>query len=298
MRQRGIGKEPEYRRQHKELRECRRSINRQEEVIRTVSSVRASIEGLSAEHQATRQQADTHEIGKRTRDWAVFWALVATAVAALLTLMVTHCDNREIIGESRRAANQQHDDTIKSLNVITNYEVAQISIETISQTLEIVHRISPEDKSPGTIINVTWKNFGRNGTTKLYLRTGCWNLRLPIAAENGWSYPLVGKPDQDAALGPNDRLEMQTCVLRTADLQAFINDKIPIVIYGRAIYWDNVRPTIRRETRFCYDLTDMQGNANSTIINVKAFGCGNGKYNCSDDGCSANNELPLPPPAK
>jgi hypothetical protein len=46
------------------------------------------------EHAASRKQDDTLEKHKRTRELATFGALVATAVAAILTLTVTHCDTR------------------------------------------------------------------------------------------------------------------------------------------------------------------------------------------------------------
>ena len=71
---------------------------------------------MTAEHAANRQQADAHERGKRKRELSTFWALVAAAGAAIVTLIVSHCDNRAIISESRRIAAQQHADTIAALS--------------------------------------------------------------------------------------------------------------------------------------------------------------------------------------
>jgi K+-sensing histidine kinase KdpD len=94
MRQEGFGKEPGYRRKHKEASERQRNAQQQEDVIKTIVSIRTGIDAMVVENAANRKQAHTHEHGKRKRDWAAFWALVATASAAILTLIVTHLDNR------------------------------------------------------------------------------------------------------------------------------------------------------------------------------------------------------------
>lgn len=116
MRQGNIGKEPEYHRKQQEASERQRRAQQEEKVIRTIISVRTGIDGMTAEHAANRQQADAHERGKRKRELSTFWALVAAAGAAIVTLIVSHCDNRAIISESRRIAAQQHADTIAALS--------------------------------------------------------------------------------------------------------------------------------------------------------------------------------------
>ena len=115
MKQGGFGKEPEYRRQQKIAAERHQNTEQYEEIIRTIVALNTSIDSMTVEHSARRQQADHHETGKRLRDWATFGALVATAFAAILTLIVTHRDNLAIIEESRRTADQQHTDTLAAL---------------------------------------------------------------------------------------------------------------------------------------------------------------------------------------
>jgi hypothetical protein len=115
MRQGGIGKEPEYRRKQQEASEREQYAQHQEDVIRTVVSIRTSIDSMVTEHSANRKQADTHERGKRKRELSTFWALVVAAGAAILTLIVSHCDNRAIMWEAQRASGQQHADTLAAL---------------------------------------------------------------------------------------------------------------------------------------------------------------------------------------
>jgi len=126
MRQGGVGEEPEYRRKQQEAGERQRRAQQQEDVIHTIVSIRASIDSMTAEHSATRKQAHAHEYGKRKRELSTFWALVAAASAAILTLIVSHCDNRDIINqtandtaaiitESQRVSNRQHSDTLAAL---------------------------------------------------------------------------------------------------------------------------------------------------------------------------------------
>jgi hypothetical protein len=72
MGQGGIGKEPEYRRKQQETGERQRHAKQQEDVIRTIISVRTSIDGMTAEHAANRKQSATHETGKRKRELSTF----------------------------------------------------------------------------------------------------------------------------------------------------------------------------------------------------------------------------------
>jgi hypothetical protein len=129
MRQEGAGKEPEYRRQQKITTEHRQSAERHEQIIRTVITLAKSIDGVSAEHTASRQQAASHEEGKRKREWSTFSALIATATAAILTLIVTHCDTRDLISETQSAADQQHRDTVSALGK-TDATIAAVQEQT------------------------------------------------------------------------------------------------------------------------------------------------------------------------
>jgi hypothetical protein len=126
MRQGGRREEPEYQRKQNAGNEERENAARHVEIIGHIVAVTASIDRVVAEHAANRQRSDTYERHKRKRGWATFWALVVAAIAAILTLIVSHWDNRAIIqqseddtnitvGEARRAANQQHADTLDAL---------------------------------------------------------------------------------------------------------------------------------------------------------------------------------------
>jgi hypothetical protein len=62
---------------------------------------------MAAEHSAARNQAHSQETAKRKREWATFWALVAAAAAAIITLIVSHSDNRAIIREAEDTEHRQ-----------------------------------------------------------------------------------------------------------------------------------------------------------------------------------------------
>src|SRR6202043_1975624 len=83
-------------------------------IIRAVVSLNAHIDGVSAEHAANRYQAKDRK-KKKQRDWATFGALLSAAIPAIITLIFAHLDNRAIIRESRRTADQQHNDTVAAL---------------------------------------------------------------------------------------------------------------------------------------------------------------------------------------
>jgi hypothetical protein len=146
MRQGNIGKEPEYRRKQQEVNDRQRHARQQERVIRTIVSIRAGIDGITAEHAANRQQASALERGKRKRELYTFWALVVAAGAAIVTLILSHCDNRAIIGESQRVAAQQHGDTLAVLTEVrkqTRAAIAQVQTAQIGLTANTRPWIEP-----------------------------------------------------------------------------------------------------------------------------------------------------------
>ena len=97
MRQGSVGKEPEYRRQQQAATERRENAQRQEQVIGAIVALNARIDSVAAEQTKNRKQAERHEKKKSKRDWFTFAALLAAATAAIITLIVSHSDNRAII---------------------------------------------------------------------------------------------------------------------------------------------------------------------------------------------------------
>jgi hypothetical protein len=129
MRQGGIGEKSTYRRQQEEAAEDRQKAKQHEEVIGTITAVTAGIDRMTAEYAANRHQANSHESGKRKREWFTFWALVAAAASAVLTLTVSHCDNRAIIREAERAAEIATDTEKRQLRAyvfVDNIGIAEI----------------------------------------------------------------------------------------------------------------------------------------------------------------------------
>src|SRR3974377_2487288 len=92
MRQRGIRKEPEYKRTQQDAAEKRHLGQQHQDRIGFAASITTVINRVADEYQATRNQTERYESGKRNRENRTLWAISATAAFALLTLIVTHCD--------------------------------------------------------------------------------------------------------------------------------------------------------------------------------------------------------------
>jgi cell division protein FtsB len=91
---------------------------------------------MVTEHAANRKQTATHEHSKRNREWATFWALVTAVGAAILTLIVAHCDNRAIISEAQQVADQQHKDTLAALDK-TEASIATLKEQTTTMRSQL-----------------------------------------------------------------------------------------------------------------------------------------------------------------
>jgi hypothetical protein len=107
MRQGGIGEEPEYRRQQKEAAQDRKETQQHEDVIGAISAIATGINRVAAEHSTNRHQADTHERAKAKRESITIAALISAAAAAIVTLIVSHSDNRAIIRGAEDTAKRQ-----------------------------------------------------------------------------------------------------------------------------------------------------------------------------------------------
>jgi hypothetical protein len=168
-------KEPEYRRQQKITTEHRQSAERHEQIIRTATTLAASIDSMSAEHAASRQQAASHEEGKRKRDWFTFGALIGAATAAVLTLIVTHCDTRDLISETHSAADQQHRDTVSALGktdatiaalqeqtAIMRGQLDEMQIDASIRRAELTANMEIHfDPASGGGLTPSWTNIGK-----------------------------------------------------------------------------------------------------------------------------------------
>lgn len=93
----------------------RRTIQHQDNIVEAIARLDTRIAGISGEQTASRHQANRHEHRKSHRDWFTFGALVATASAALLAMIVSHSDTRSLIKDEKHASTQQHNDTLAAL---------------------------------------------------------------------------------------------------------------------------------------------------------------------------------------
>lgn len=91
------------------------NIQHQDNTARAIITLNTSIASISAQQTASANQANRHEQNKSLRDWFTFGALVTTAFAALLAMIVSHSDTRGLIKDEKHASAQQHNDTIAAL---------------------------------------------------------------------------------------------------------------------------------------------------------------------------------------
>jgi hypothetical protein len=101
--------------QYREKQEA--AQNRRDEAEKRQRDIEKSdtFERIVEEQRATREQQDRHEQAKRDRDNRTIFGIWATALAALITVIVAHIDTRGVIDEAHQSAAKQHTDTLAAL---------------------------------------------------------------------------------------------------------------------------------------------------------------------------------------
>jgi len=167
------------------------------------------------EQRATREQQDRHEQAKRDRDNRTMWGVWATAVAALITVIVAHIDTRGVIDEAQRSANQQHTDTLAALarsdaaiaearrladaardqaNTATDTEKRQLRAY-----VHFVGKSTPHLDGIPVEMRGSQKNFGLTPAYHVY---GAGNLGVAPAA---WATTPMPQPDKIKGVGSPTR---------------------------------------------------------------------------------------------
>jgi hypothetical protein len=278
MRQGGFGNEPEYRRKQKIVAEHQQNATQHEDVVRTIAMLNTSIDSVSAEHAASRQQSARYEEGKRTRDWFTFAALIATAAAAILTLNVSHCDNRAIIKESRTTANQQHNDTLRTL--------------AFSQRAYVFSDITDWQgvpNGPGNIFIKHVTNSGNTATRKMMYSIQCKDLPSTTPVNDPfdlfrWNLakmsPNVIGAHQTKGLFPSDAA---SCDITESVFPQIRGGTITRYEAGQIIYYDYVNTACRHVTEF----------AEKVVINFGVISAvPQGNHNCADEDCPDERACP------
>jgi hypothetical protein len=284
MRQRGVGEEPEYRRQQKIAAEHRQHAQQHKEIIRTIVTLTTSIDSMSAEHAASRQQAARHENGKRKRDWSTFGALVAAAAAAILTLIVSHCDNRAIIDESRTAATRQHTDTVEALGktdaaigalqaqqsimhsqleIMTNELVLGKSLLQARLKRELkIERVIDNGVVIGWRITPIWMNVGAT-EAKDFIGWNVLNVFTPDVP-NDFDFlhpnPLGQAPagQVPVTIEPTQVIQQQTARISVNEANGVINKTAKIIAWGYGEYRDIFPDTPLHHKNWCVEILPLR----------------------------------------
>jgi hypothetical protein len=159
-----------YRRRKQEATNMEEPEQHQENltVIRAVTSG----DRVVAEHQADRGQTAALETGRRYREYGTIGALLLAAGAALLTLIVTHCDTRDLITETQTAAKQQHNDTITSNQISREAYTSVQRAFVFVKELQFTTRTGTDPLNPGNYPELWWfspiiENSGNTPTKSL-----------------------------------------------------------------------------------------------------------------------------------
>jgi hypothetical protein len=242
-----------------------------ENVVRTLVMLGARIDSMSAEHAASREQAASYEKGKRTRDWSTFGALIAAAAAAIFTLIVSHCDNRTIIKESRTAATQQHTDTLRTL--------AFSQRAYVFSDITDLHGVP---NGPGNVFIKHVTNSGNTATRKLMYSVQCKDLPSTTPVNDPfdlfrWNLakmsPDVVGAHQTKGLFPSDAA---SCDVTERVILPIRDGTITRYIAGQIIYYDYVNTACRHVTEFAEKLV-IHFDVMSTVPQ--------GNHNCADEDC-------------
>jgi hypothetical protein len=108
--------EREYKEKQEVAAENRDRAKYHEDSTRSITAVAAQIDRIATGQQARRDQRERHETHRGRREWITIAAISATAIFALLTMIVTHVDTMRVIKAARTAAAEQHNDTVVALS--------------------------------------------------------------------------------------------------------------------------------------------------------------------------------------
>jgi hypothetical protein len=107
--------EPEYKKKRVIAAENRDRAQHHEDNKRNIIAVAAAIDHVATEQQAYLNQLERHDTLRGSRERITIAVIAATAVVALLTMIVTHVDTMRVIKATRTAATEQHNDTVVAL---------------------------------------------------------------------------------------------------------------------------------------------------------------------------------------
>jgi len=189
------GEEPQYKKKKQSAEEHRNRTQQHEEHIRAIASISTVIHGVIGEQRAANDQRERQEDGKRKREWTTIIAIGTTAVVALLTLFITHCDTLDVIHEARIASEQQHADTLAALNMAAD---ANVQSRRMAQASENGQRAwiapvslklaNPDDAADPLGIKATFVNVGSTPALNVRHQTLSNFMPDPTLAPDEWKY--------------------------------------------------------------------------------------------------------------
>jgi hypothetical protein len=121
-------------------------------------------------------------------------------------------------------------------------------------------------------VSPTWANSGATPTRSLRISTSwkAWHGDLPADFVHTYSRP----PDR-LFLGPNARAEVGTILIPLRDIQAAIEQRVHVYIWGRATYEDVFEGSEPHFIEFCYRLEASGSAPNAMALSFLHFGMHN-----------------------
>jgi hypothetical protein len=243
---------------------------------------------------------------QRWRDFhkVTAYATLLLAGAAFVTLIVTHCDNRDIINQANIAATEQHKDTIEALTTVQRAFV-------YTRELQFVARIGDDPLNP-TNHPLSWwftpiiENSGSTPTKQMRIvviaSCGTEPLRVnfgfgPKQSMMCQDMPDAGPPDPGeimthasdykslhlitASLGPRAQTPVGGFGMPPDYIRNFPKN---IYFWGAMQYNDVFENTNQHITKYCYAVsaTKNESGASEPLISLCPH------WNCADAECDAD----------
>jgi hypothetical protein len=121
-------------------------------------------------------------------------------------------------------------------------------------------------------VNPVWANSGTTPTRSLRISTNWRASHGELPADYVFSYV---RPPERLFLGPNGRAEVGAMLIPMRDIQAAIEERVHIYVWGRATYEDIFEGTEPHFVEFCYRLEATGATPNNVALTFTHYGVHN-----------------------
>jgi hypothetical protein len=152
-------------------------------------------------------------------------------------------------------------------------ELAERNIAAAKRAFVYVSTLNWKANGAEVRISPVWVNAGATPTRRLRIGTHWKASHGELPADFGVNYP---RPPEGLFLGPNGTAEFGTVLIPMRDIEAALEGRLHLFVWGRATYDDMFEDGKPHHFQFCHRI-EVTGEAPDKIeVRFSQFGMGNG----------------------